>query len=262
MVEGPDALTYLQSQVSQDLRGLEVGRSRWTFGLQPTGKVDVLARVLRSGDAAFLLDVEAGWGAALVARLLRFRIRVKAEVSAVGWRAVAVRNAEAPDPVPVAGSVAVPAWPGVAGYDLLGPTVDAGAVGVAVVDAATYERARIEAGWPAMGHELDADTIPGSTGVLAAAVSFSKGCYPGQELVERIDSRGGNVPRHLRLLRTAHGEMAVGAAVAVDGREVGRITSSAGDVALAYVGRSVDVPGAATVDGIPVTVLATPVSLA
>ncbi len=60
------------------------------------------------------------------------------------------------------------------------------------------ERHRIEAGWPGDGRRAHADTIPAETGVVPVAVSFTKGCYTGQELVARIDSRGGNVPRHLR----------------------------------------------------------------
>ena len=95
MVEGADALSYLHSQVSQDIQPLAVGASAWTLLLQPTGKVDVLARVLRSGDAAFVLDVDAGAGDALVARLLRFKIRVKADVSVIPWRCVAVRGVAA-----------------------------------------------------------------------------------------------------------------------------------------------------------------------
>ena len=95
MVEGLDALSYLHSQVSQDIQLLAVGASAWTLLLQPTGKVDVLARVLRSGDAAYVFDVDAGAGDALVARLLRFKIRVKADVSVIPWRCIAVRGVAA-----------------------------------------------------------------------------------------------------------------------------------------------------------------------
>ncbi len=61
-----------------------------------------------------------------------------------------------------------------------------------------YEAARIEAGFPRHGAELDERTIPAEAGLVEASVSFTKGCYTGQELVARIDSRGSNVPRHLR----------------------------------------------------------------
>ncbi len=74
-----------------------------------------------------------------------------------------------------------------------------------------------------MGRELGPDTIPGETGVVPVAVSFTKGCYTGQELVARIDSRGGNVPRHLCRLRSTE-TIAVGEPIVVDGKEVGRVT--------------------------------------
>jgi folate-binding Fe-S cluster repair protein YgfZ len=82
-------------------------------------------------------------------------------------------------------------------------------------------------------------------------VSFTKGCYTGQELVARIDSRGSNVPRHLRRLDVG-GPVAVGDEVTVDGRPVGVVTSATAGpdgrwVALAYIRRGVDVPARAGV---------------
>ena len=99
-----------------------------------------------------------------------------------------------------------------------------------------------------MGAEIDDRTIPAELGqsIIDRAVSFTKGCYTGQELVARIESRGGHVPRHLRLIRLA--EVApVGAAVEVDGKSVGALTSVAGDVALAFVGRAVEPPADAEI---------------
>jgi folate-binding protein YgfZ len=108
-----------------------------------------------------------------------------------------------------------------------------------------------------MGHELEERTIPEETGLVAAIVSFSKGCYTGQELVARIDSRGGNVPRRLRGVVSAGvdpAEMAVGRTVTVEGREIGRLTSVAvsparGPVALAYIKRGNEPPVRAQLDG-------------
>jgi folate-binding protein YgfZ len=108
-----------------------------------------------------------------------------------------------------------------------------------------------------MGAELTERTIPAEAGVVERSVSFTKGCFTGQELVARIDSRGGNVPRHLRLLESDD-DLPVGADVLVDGQPVGEITSSARGVALAYVGRAVTVPADATVAGAPVRVEAAP----
>ena len=72
VIDGPDAATYLQSQASQDLRGMVKGDARWTFFLQPTGRVDVLARVTMAGDEAFRLDTDPGFGPVLESRLNRF----------------------------------------------------------------------------------------------------------------------------------------------------------------------------------------------
>lgn len=199
IVEGPDALTYLHSQVAQDLRDLAVDESTWTLVLEPSGKVESLARVTRSGDDRFVFDIDAGFGEALAARLSRFKIRVQAEISVVA--------AASPSP------------------------------------SDDHEVARIEAGWPRMGFEImPGETIPAVTGVVSVAVNFTKGCYPGQELVERMDSRGADAPKQLRIVDAVKGAVP-GDPVIVDGTEVGAITSvsPAGDLALAMIKRGHDV---------------------
>lgn len=258
-VAGPDALSYLQGQLTQDVEAIDVGDARWSFVLQPTGKVDAWARVTRPADDGFLLDVDRGHGDALVARLLRFKLRTAVDVEVVpGWSAVAVRGpgSDRPDRSPPAGGIVVPGWPGVAGFDVLGPGVTLPA-GVPVVEAAALERLRIRIGIPRMGAELTPSTIPAEVGarVLEASVSFTKGCYTGQELVARIDARGGNVPRHLRFVVVAGTVPSPGAELEVEGRVVGALTSVAavgpGAIALASVARSVEPPAdaAVVVDG-------------
>jgi tRNA-modifying protein YgfZ len=83
IVDGPDAATYLHSQVTQDLQGMALGEHRWTFVLEPNGKVGSLARVTKVADERYELDTDAGHGGALLARLDRFKIRVKADTSLV-----------------------------------------------------------------------------------------------------------------------------------------------------------------------------------
>jgi tRNA-modifying protein YgfZ len=193
VVEGPDALSYLQSQVSQDLSDVEVGGSAWTLVLEPTGKVASLARVSRTSDERFELDTDAGYGSGLLARLDRFKIRVKAETSLIA-----------------------------AGVDM----------------PPRNESERIELGWPAMGHELvPGETVPQGTGLTRIAVSFTKGCYPGQELVERMDSRGAEAPRTLRRLDVPEGSSA-GDPVRDGDQEVGEITTVVLTRALGWVKRS------------------------
>jgi tRNA-modifying protein YgfZ len=273
-VAGPDAVAYLQGQLSQDIDALPVGSSARSFALQPTGKVDAWARVTRIAADEVVLDVDGGHGDALAARLRRFLLRTKADVDALDWRSVSIRGPGAAEAVPtgVGGDalVARAGWPGVDGVDLLGRPVEPPS-GVPEVDASAYESLRIRSGVPRMGAELTGATIPAEAGrwVIDGSISFTKGCFTGQELVARINSRGGHVPRHLRgLVADAEELPPVGAPVVVDGVEVGRVTSVAPApgtgraLALAYVGRAVTPPAAAEVRrggaGLPVTVVDLP----
>jgi folate-binding protein YgfZ len=199
-VVGSAARAYLHGQVSQNIQTLGVGESRWTLVLAPNGRVDVLGRVLCLADDHFQLDTEAGFGDVLHQRLDRFRIRVAAELEQ--------SSADLPDQTPLIGWWGDGVW--LAGVD-------------------DYELARVRAGWPAMGSEIvPGERIPAEVGVVLVTVDFTKGCYPGQELVERMDSRGSTAPRQLRRVTAAEGQQ--------PGVEV---TSVAGALALGYVKRGV-----------------------
>ena len=114
-----------------------------------------------------------------------------------------------------------------------------------------------EPGWPVLGRELTEHTIPAEVaGLVEMSVSFTKGCYTGQELVARIDSRGGNVPRPVRLIQFDDPvAVDLGAEISADNAVVGRITSSAVDrrasaaVALGTVHRRIAPPAPVFVDG-------------
>ncbi len=248
-VAGPDAMKFLQGQLSQQV-DVPVGASAWTLLLQPQGKVVAMLRFHRTGAEEYVLDTEAGWASAVVERLNRFKLRVKADIEVLdGWRCFAVRGPGAHEAVPTGG---LPAdWPGLPGVDLVGPADEVSTPeGVPAASFDDYEVARIEAGVPVMGRELNESTIPAEAGVVESSVSFTKGCYTGQELVARIDSRGGNVPRRLRgIVVTGDGDPPpVGATLHADGKEVGSLTSVArsprlgATVALAYVRRAVEPP--------------------
>ena len=224
-VSGSEALTYLQGQLSQDLAGLAAGAAAQSLLLDPTGKLGLLVRVTKPADDDLVLDVAAGFGGALVARLQRFKLRTKADIEAVpGWRCLAVRG----------GDGATSGWPTWPGDDLLGPD-PAVPAGVQLVDEDEWTRSRILAGVPELGRELEEGMIPAEGGrvLIDATVSFTKGCYTGQELVARVDSRGGNVPRRVLGLRL-RGAAPAGAVVG----ERGIVTSVSGDVALGLVPRA------------------------
>src|SRR5689334_3030131 len=80
VASGPDAVTYLQGQLSQDVQALAVGASAATFLLQPDGKVTAWLRVTREADDRFVLDTEPGWGSAVLERLRRFLLRVEVDL--------------------------------------------------------------------------------------------------------------------------------------------------------------------------------------
>lgn len=197
VVSGPDALGYLHSQISQDIRDLPVGECRWTFVLQPTGKIDALALVHRAAEETYEFITDPGAGSQLQARLARFKIRVSAEIEL----------RESTDATPP-----------------------------------ELEQLRIERGWPRVGAEIvPGETIPAETGLTPLAVDFRKGCYPGQELVERMDSRGAEPPRSLRRFAVAAGAVPGDPVHDAAGVEVGRLTSVSGTTALGYAKRGADV---------------------
>ncbi len=251
LVEGPDAASWLQGQCAQDLAALEAPDSIWSLLLHPGGKVAALVRVTRTGADRFVLDAEQGTGEAVLTRLERFRFRVKATLEATAWPVVELRGpaaASASGRLEIADTLAVDAWSSLGGIDVL----RAGVLpeGVEVADDALFELARIEAGLPAWGRELDDDSIPQSLGLVEAAVSLTKGCYTGQELVARLDARGNRVPTVLRGVEIA-GEVRAGDELVVAGRvaalrSVAHSPRTRGTVALALVRREVE-PNAAGV---------------
>jgi folate-binding protein YgfZ len=247
-IGGADAATFLQGQVSQDVEALTVGASAWSLLLSPQGKVVAFGRITRVDDSTFAYDVEPGFGQVALDRLSRFKLRVDVELSlenavdGIAVRDVVLPSADATLTLPAS-------WPDHDGTDMIGAALDDSAA--AALDSITdLEHLRIEAGVPKLGAELDDSTIPAEAGrwLIDQSVSFTKGCYVGQELVARVDSRGSNTPRRLRRIRSVDGSaLEAGSEITVDGNAVGRVTSAARDVALGYVGRSVDVPGTGTV---------------
>lgn len=230
-VTGKDAASYLHSQLSQDIASMEAGDARQSFLLEPTGKIVSLLRVTRGGLDRFVLDMDPGCGDAVLTRLNRFKIRVEVdfELTTQTWRAIRDLGGTTIQGV-------VPAW------RMDGSAVDVFAGQAAMPESIPegvwddYERVRIAAAWPMMGTDVTVEMIPAETGVVDVAVNFAKGCYPGQELVERMDSRGSRAPRSLITLDCAAGTKA-GDDVIVNGEVVGRYTSVQGERAMAVVKR-------------------------
>lgn len=249
-VEGSDAQTYLQGQLSQDISVLDSGEGAYSFLLEPTGKVVAWLRISRI-DEVYILDVDRGWGEAVSARLKRFLLRMDCKIEPVTWDLVTLLDTS-PESVnaPLKGLLLPVRWPGMEAVDLLGPEVVI-PTEITEVDVTAWEYRRIAAGIPVMGPEMDETTIPGATGVVDCSVSFTKGCYTGQELVARVDSRKAGTPTRLVRVIGEGRHSEPGEKLVVDEVEVGYLTSVAADplgvpadnfVALAMVKRAVEVP--------------------
>ncbi len=285
-VTGADAVTFIQGQVSADVAALAVGDCAWSLVLEPQGKIDAWFRIARTAESELLIDVDRGWGERTATRLRRFLLRVDVTIDEVAVRCVALRGplatAAAADLVENNSTTvrAVPVdWRGLAGVDLFG-AIDGPSPAIpdaiTLLDPLVLDVLRVEQGWPEMGHELDSSTIPAEAGqwLIDASVSFTKGCYTGQELVARIDSRGGNVARHLRGLVLDGTDLDAaadgvripepGTAVLLDGVERATVTSSVysptlgAPIALALVHRSVEVGATLDVSGVGATVVELP----
>lgn len=260
-IAGGDAARYLQGQVSQDIDAIEAGDSAWTLVLSPQGRIDAWCRLHKRPDGSFIADLDVGFAEALIDRLERFKLRVDVQLTPLEWSMIAVRGGGLTVPEPAADEVvAVVDWPGLAGYDHLAAD-PAPPAHLDEVDADHLEYHRIAAGVPRMGVELREKTIPAEAGIVDISASFTKGCYTGQELVARIDSRGNRTPRRLHRLSAEQGtSLGAGDDVVLDGDVVGTVTSAASrpdqpTVALAYIHRSVELPADLRVGGVGVSVV-------
>lgn len=222
-VRGPDAVSYLDGLLSQDVAAMTPGSVARSFLLAPNGKLRALLWLLRDSEAVGLVT-DVGSAGRVVSDLDRFRLRVDVSVAS--------------DPIPlrsVVGPAAAiaPGWSAAEGVvtaraDLTVPrylTTDV-ADGIAELSAELADALRIESGEPRMGVDVDEGTIPQESGLVGTAVDFDKGCYLGQELVARIDARG-HVNRRLAAVVVDDGALAPGAGVVVAGKDVGVLTSVA-----------------------------------
>jgi folate-binding protein YgfZ len=223
-VRGPDAAAYLQAMVSNDVEALLVSDACEALLLTPKARVIAPLVVLRREVDDFLLLTEVGLGERVHTTLVRSRFASKCEI----------------EPEEHVSTVVFGRTDGI-------PTRDYGEAGVEVLDEdvgatiadAELERMRIRAGTPRFGREIDDRILPAEAGLEARAISFEKGCYPGQEPVARQHYRG-RVNRSLRVLELEGVELPeYDAELHLDGKAVGRVTSAALEdghvVALAYV---------------------------
>ncbi|HVO55727.1 MAG TPA: glycine cleavage T C-terminal barrel domain-containing protein [Solirubrobacterales bacterium] len=265
-VSGPDAGEYLQGQLTNDVEALGVGDGQYAALLDRKGHMQSDLRVLRPAAEEILLETESGSREQVVRHLTMYSIGREVAVadrsedtvvvSLIGPRSVEVAGtaalAEYACEETSIGGVAAVAAGSAEGIDLIAAVVDrhrllealleAGAVAVSEEAA---EIVRIEAGRPRFGAEMGAETMPAEAGIVEDAVSFTKGCYIGQETVARLHYKG-RPNRHLRGLRLSS-PAAAGAPLRLGDKEVGSLGSATvspalGPIGLAIVRREVE-PG-------------------
>jgi tRNA-modifying protein YgfZ len=270
---GTEAKDFLHGQVTNDIVGLEPGRGCYTAFLTHKGKMIGDLRVLDAGDE-LLLDCERVVLQDLFNMIRRFKLGRDVELHK---RTVecALLSLIGPDARAVAGAPGLPAAEHAhraaevggapvrliatdLGVDVLCAAADTArvrdaltAAGAVPVDEAAAEVRRVETGRPRFGVDLDDSVIPQEGGLNERAVSFTKGCYVGQETVARLFYRG-KPNRHLRGLRLS-APVPSGTPLRLGDREVGRLGSVAaspalGPIALALVRREAE-PGTTLVVG-------------
>lgn len=286
VASGPDRLKFLQAMLSNEVAALTAGQGNAAALLDVKGHVQALLRVLAAKDAVHLemerdrlAPVELTLNHYKVAAPVRFAAKPLAVLALVGPRGESVLAAAGAETPPDgrethrettiagrsvrlirAGDLPRP------GFVLHVGETDASAVsealmaaGALALEPAALDALRVEAGRPWYGRDVTAANLLHETGLVAECCSFSKGCYLGQEVVARLDARGGHVNKRIRGLRLS-AAVACGVALEAEGKEVGRVTTAAlsprlGAIALAYVHRGhTDAGTLVSAGGVPATV--------
>jgi folate-binding protein YgfZ len=285
-VSGSDRLRFLQGMLSNDVAELKPGEGCRALLLTVKGKMvaDLFAFV-REDDV--LLETDEGRGAVVAAALDHHLVMEDATIAdetaalgvlvVLGPRALDIlgvpplspyRHVTRPDALVAAVAyTALPTLHVIAARDRLGAIVaELNAAGCLTIPADEVETMRIEAGYPRWGRELHEDTIPLEAG-LADAISFTKGCYTGQEVIARVSARGHVNWRLVGLTIEDGPPPAPGTVLSGSGRdEAARVTSSCasaamgGSIALGYAFRTHAAPGTPLrlPDGRAATVVALP----
>ena len=275
VVSGADRASYLQGLLTNDIVALKPGEGCYSAYLTPQGRMIADMWVYELGDV-ILLALPRDVKDRVLAKLDQFVFSEDVQIgdvtdtffttALVGPDAGRILSGVLGDPVvalPEHGNRRVPfdGHPaivtrvtdlGEAGYDVYVEHAQAmtlrealATAGVAEADRDTVDALRIEAGIPKFGCDMDEETIPLEAGIESRAISFSKGCYVGQEVIIRVLHRGhGRVARKLAGLAFEDDAVpATGATVSVEGRDIGRLTSTAMSpalkrpIALAYLHR-------------------------
>ncbi len=304
VVSGADRRSYLQGLLTNDIEALTAGQGCYAAYLTAQGRMIADLHVYELGDVV-LLTMAADVKDAVMTKLDQFifaedvqlgdvtdtfgQVAIVGPLASAKAAQLVGAPREALDALPEHGNMRTQFGGGAAilvragdagepGFDLFveRPQTAAleaalAALEVAPLDRATADAIRIEAGVPLFHRDMDEETIPLEAGIEGRAISFTKGCYVGQEVIIRVLHRGhGRVARRLvGLVFEGDAPPVEGAAVRAGEREIGRVTSAAlspalrRPIALGYVQRDFVEPGTVvSVDGSNATVSGLPFDIA
>lgn len=240
---GPDSARYLNGQVTGDVAALKDGYASYAAVCTAKGRMEGDVYIASHG-AEFYLDAELELRESLGARLDKYLIADDAvfEDISEGWKLSHVFGAT-PPPAPEAGFVISHARFGLPGHDVWSEGPEAFMIGEKV-EADVIETLRLEHGLPRWGAELTTNTLPPEAGpIMLEAISYTKGCYVGQETIARLKSVG-HVNRTLVFLQSSSDSFPPAQTKLMQGdREVGVVTSAGFSprlekgIGLAYVQR-------------------------
>jgi folate-binding protein YgfZ len=300
VVSGADRASYLHGLLTNDIASLQPGRGCYAAYLTPQGRMIADLYVFELGDVILLTTPREQTGLVLE-KLDQFVFSEDVQLgnASEAFKTVAIIG---PESARIVGSLTgtsadeLENWPehanrrvqvgdssvivtrvfdtGEQGYDLHVESAGSAAMartldehGLPLLSKETAESLRLESGYPRFNVDMDLETIPLEAGIESRAISFSKGCYVGQEVIIRVLHRGhGRVARKLvGLLCGGNEAPAAGVVVTADDREIGCVTSGAwsgrlsAPIALAYLHRDFLTPGTpVVVGGIPAAVHAVP----
>ena len=235
-VRGPDANSYLQGQFTQDLR-LKIGESAYGLWLDLKGKVFADSQVLKQGDNDYLVVSFSCKAADLRARLESYLIADEVELEDLteSWTSVLLWGEGAASLMPPAGGLALPsrrAGPGSCQWLVPAGTTDGALAALKdrakAADRAAAERARLLAAIPAAPVDIGPRDLPNEGGLDDVAISYTKGCYLGQEVMARLKNLG-QVRRRLHLVRGSGPVPAAGTALYQGERKAGETRSAVAD---------------------------------
>ncbi len=254
-VTGPDRIRFLNGQLTNDVTKLQPGFSVHACALSAKGKLCGDLFVIPLNDAV-ILDYERALRDSIPARLEKYLIADEVELEDVTeqFALFHVCNTVLPDAILPEATITASNRFAVDGKDLLVPVTLKSVVPKLLKETpltdAELEQFRVEQGIPRWGAELSEEVIPNEAGLDERAISYTKGCYLGQEIISRIKSVG-HVNRHLRGILLIDGpDLQPGDhLVRDDGKPIGTVTSACRSVhldawiGLAYLRRGFDRPG-------------------